>query len=149
MSLYNADDGIALRLMLDQRYADSGSVSVESSPVGHDHFTGHAGRNLTQQQRLGVVGHEFEEIVFENELKQITVIGDGLRYNRLDCDEVSMIMCSTLGIALQGCSMRLVLACAECHNALQIRPDAHGNIIESLLEDLGELLSPRCIMPMD
>ena len=78
MSLYNADDGIALRLVLNQRYADSGSVSVETCPVGHDHFTGHAWRNLTQQQRLGVVGHEFEEIVLENELKQITVIGDGL-----------------------------------------------------------------------
>jgi len=102
LSLYNAYDGIALRLMLDQRYADSGSVSIESSPIGHDHFTGHAGRNLTQQQRLGVVGHEFEEIVCENKLKQIAVIGDGLRYNRLDGDEVPMIVCSALGISFQG-----------------------------------------------
>jgi hypothetical protein len=66
MSLDDADDGIALRQMLNQGYADSCSVSVESSPVGHDHFTGHAGRNLTQQQRLGVVGQKFEEIVCEN-----------------------------------------------------------------------------------
>ena len=34
MLLYDADDGIALRQMLNQGYADSGSVSVESSPVG-------------------------------------------------------------------------------------------------------------------
>ena len=65
MSLDDADDGIALRQMLNQGYADSGPVSVESCPVGHDHFTGHAGRNLTQQQWLGVVGHKFEEVVFE------------------------------------------------------------------------------------
>ena len=81
MSLYDADDGIALWQMLNQGYADSGSVSVKSCPVGHDYFTGHAGRHLTQQQRLGVVGHEFKEIVFENELEQVTVIGDGLRDN--------------------------------------------------------------------
>lgn len=81
MSLDDADDGIALRQMLNQGYADSGSVSVESCPVGHDYFTGHAGRHLTQQQRLGVVGQEFEEIVFENELKQIAVVGNGLRDN--------------------------------------------------------------------
>ena len=149
MSLDDADDGIALWQMLNQGYADSGSVSVESSPVGHDYFTGHAGRHLTQQQRLGVVGQKFEEIVFENELKQIAVVGNGLRDNRLDCDEVSVVMCRTLRISFQGSGMGLVLACSECHNALQFRPDAHGNIIESLFEDFDEFLSPLCIMLFD
>ena len=149
MSLDDADDGIALRQMLNQGYADSCSVSVESSPIGHNHFTGRAGRNLTQQQRLGVVGHEFEEIVFENELKQIAVVGNGLRDNRLDCDEVPVIVCRALGISFQGSGLGLELACAECHNALQLRPDANGNIIESLLEDFDEFLSPHGIILFD
>ena len=149
MSFDDTDDGIALRQMLNQGYVDSGSVSVESCPVGHDYFTGHAGRHLTEQQWLGVVGQKFEEIVFENELKQIAVVGNGLRDNRLDCDEVPVVMSRTLRISFQGGGMGLVLACSECHNALQLRPDAHGNIIESLLEDFNELLSPRCIILFD
>ena len=75
MSLDDADDGIALRQMFNQGYADSGPVSVKSCPVGHNHFAGHAGRNLAQQQWLGVVGHKFEEVVFEDKLKQIAVVG--------------------------------------------------------------------------
>lgn len=58
-------------------------------------------------------------------------------------------MCRTLRISFQGSGMGLVLACSECHNALQLRPDAHGNIIESLLEDFNEFLSPRCIILFD
>ena len=149
MSLDDADDGIALRQMLNQGYADSCSVSVESSPIGHNHFTGRAGRNLTQQQRLGVVGQKFEEIVFENELKQITVVGNGLRDNRLDCDEVPVVMCRAPGIAFQGSGMGLVFACAECHNAPQLGPDAHGNIIESLFEDFDEFSGPLGIILFD
>ena len=48
MSLDDADDGIALWQMLNQGYADAGSVAVEACPVGHDHLTGHAWRDLTQ-----------------------------------------------------------------------------------------------------
>ena len=122
MLLYDADDSIAVRRMLNQRYADSSPVSVESCPVGHNHFAGCAGRNLTQQQWLGVVGHKFEEIILEDKLKQISVVGNSLRDNRLDCDEVSMVMCHALCISFHGSGMGLELACTECHNALQLRP---------------------------
>ncbi len=135
--------------MLNQGYTDSCSVSVEPCTIGNDYFTGHAGRHLTQQQWIGVVVQKFEEIVFENELKQIAVVGNGLRDNRLDCDEVPVVMGRTRGIAFQGSGMGLVLACAECHNALQPGPDAHGNIIESLFEDFDEFSSPLGIILFD